>query len=303
MAYNVKTKFENCNFEAYYDEFGIGLATSSLVFTITSDHFATLQSSKNKIRELKAAILNELSKFKWIIYGDVNLDFAWYISALRKKETDAIGDLDNLMKPIIDSFTGINGIFIDDSQIGSINSLWMSKDVATSEDTVLRFEIRFNNDDCMLKENIQFVELEKGKYALYKFDTTNKSDLLHTLIQWHIEKKFRKYMDRLIGTNPNLGLYKTGTNVFHSSRLNGVDKNLKYNIERFKSTCKKAGIRLQDLLSSYGIFYRFIIDLVDKCLKENPSENIDRQFLFFTLAKKYLHFPGNIIPTKTESNV
>lgn len=298
MSYNIKTNFENCSYEAYYDEIGIGLATSKLVFIITSNNFATIQSSKDKIRELKAAIHDELSNFKWIIYGDVNLDFAWYISALRKRETDAIGDLDNLMKPIIDSFTGTNGIFIDDSQIGSINELWMSKNVATSEDTVLRLEINFNNDDCRLKDNIRFVELEKGKYALYEFSPTNKTELIKTLIKWHTERKYRKFIDKKILQDSNFGIYKTSSNVFHTSRLNGIDKNLKYNIERFKSICKKADIKLSDLLKVYGSFYKMVWAAVREYETKNPIEKLDRQALFFAIAEKYLHFPGNIIPSK-----
>lgn len=300
MAYKINIHFENCSYDAYYsdDEIGIGLATSKLIFVFTSENFATIQSSKDKIRELKNAIHNELAKFKWIIYGDVNLDFTWYFSAVRKKETDAIGDLDNLMKPIIDSFTGFNGIFIDDSQIGSINELWLSKDVTESEDTVLRLEINFNNDDCCLKENTKFVELEKSKYALYLFDDGNKEELLKTLIRWHIERKYRTFIDKEISKNPNFGLYKTSFNVFHTSRLNGVDATLKYNTERFKSKCKKAGITFHDLLKYYGCFYKSIWKLVDRHIQDSPGEKINRQSLFFTFATKLLDFPGNIICKK-----
>lgn len=296
MAYNITTHFENCSYNAYYDE--IGLATSKLIFVITSANFATMQSSKEKIKELRTAIIRELSKFKWIIYGDVNLDFTWYFSSIRKKETDAIGDLDNLMKPIIDSFAGTNGIFIDDSQIGSIHELWMSKDVSDSEDSVLRVEINFNNDDCVINTNVKFVELEKGKYALYCFDDSDKNTLMKILIQWHIEKKFRKYMDKQISIDPNLGLYKTGFNVFHTSRLNGIDKSIKYDIARFKSKCRKAGINFKELSECYKTFLKLVYSLMGKILNDDYPENIDKQGLFFSIAKKMLHFPGNIIPEK-----
>lgn len=299
MAYNIVTHFENCSYDAYYDE--IGLATSKLIFVITSTNFATMQSSKEKIKELRTAILSELSKFKWIIYGDVNLDFTWYFSSIRKKETDAIGDLDNLMKPIIDSFTGMNGLFIDDSQIGSIHELWMSKDITESEDTVLRVEINFNNDDCVIKTNVKFVELEKGKYALYCFDDSDKDELMNTLIQWHVEKKFRRFMDDIIAKEPNLGLYKTSFNVFHTSRLNGVDKSLKYDTTRFKSKCRKSGIDFKEISATYKAFLTLVYRLINKMLKDNPSENIDKQGLFFSIARQMLHFPGNIIAENSQS--
>lgn len=85
-----------------------------------------------------------------------------------QKESDKIGDLDNLIKPIIDTFSGCNGIFIDDSQIGSINSLWMSRDVSSSRNSILKLCIHFNNDDCCIKENMRFVQIE-NKCMLYIF--------------------------------------------------------------------------------------------------------------------------------------
>ena len=35
--------------------------------------------------ELQNVIKAELAKIKWIIYNDVNLEFFWYFSCLRKK--------------------------------------------------------------------------------------------------------------------------------------------------------------------------------------------------------------------------
>ena len=98
--YKLKIEFENCSYD--YPYLVEGCANSCIKLIIDSENFPTLQSKKNIQKELQNVIKVELGKFKWIIYNDVNLEFVWYFSCLRKKESDKIGDLDNLIKPIID---------------------------------------------------------------------------------------------------------------------------------------------------------------------------------------------------------
>ena len=148
--------------------------------------------AEQRQKELQNVIKVELGKFKWIIYNDVNLEFVWYFSCLRKKESNKIGDLDNLIKPIIDAFSGDNGLFIDDSQIGSINNLWMSRDISSSQNSILIIFVHFNNDDCCLKENMKFVQIEKQMYAVYNFDVNSINDLYRILILHHMQRKKKK---------------------------------------------------------------------------------------------------------------
>lgn len=244
--YKLKIEFDNCSYDSPY--LVEGCANSCIELIIDSENFPTLQSKKNVQEKLQNVIKVELEKFKWIIYNDVNLEFAWYFSCLRKKESDKIGDLDNLIKPIIDTFSGDNGIFIDDSQIGSINNLWMSRDISSSQNSILRIFIHFNNDDCCIKKNMQFVQIEKQMYAVYNFDVNSINDLYRTLILHHIQRKKRRFQNKLLHKIPDMDIFSTDFNLFHRTRLKDIPNNKIYTWDKFKQLCIDAGLNFKELL-------------------------------------------------------
>lgn len=88
--YKLEIGFDNCSYDSPY--LVEGCANSCITLIIDSEKFPTLQSKKNVQEELQNVIKAELAKIKWIIYNDVNLEFFWYFSCLRKKESDKIGD-------------------------------------------------------------------------------------------------------------------------------------------------------------------------------------------------------------------
>lgn len=241
--YDLKIEFDNCSYDSPH--LVEGCANSCIELIIESENFPTLQSKKNVQKELQNVIKVELEKFKWIIYNDVNLEFVWYFSCLRKKESDKIGDLDNLIKPIIDTFSGDNGIFIDDSQIGSINNLWMSRDISLSQNSILRIFIHFNNDDCCMKKNMQFVQIEKQMYAVYNFDINNINDLYLVLTLHHIQ---RKIQNGLLHKNPNMDIFSTDFNLFHRTRLKDIPNSKIYTWDKFKQLCINVGLNFKELL-------------------------------------------------------
>ena len=240
--YKLKIEFDNCSYDSPY--LIEGCANSCIELIIESEKFPTLQSKKNVQKEPQSVIRVELGKFKWIIYNDVNLEFVWYFSCLRKKESDKIGDLDNLIKPIIDTFSGDNGVFIDDSQIGSINNSWMSRDISSSQNSILRIFIHFNNDDCCIKKNMQFVQVEKQMYAVYNFDINSVDDLYRVLTLHHIQRKRREIQNK----NPNMEIFSTDFNLFHRTRLKDIPNNKIYTWDKFKQLCIDAGLNFKELL-------------------------------------------------------
>ncbi|WP_223480602.1 MULTISPECIES: RusA family crossover junction endodeoxyribonuclease [unclassified Pseudomonas] len=107
------------------------------------------QSRLERKQELTQIIQSELSRFKWLISGGVQIEFAWYLSSIKRQETDKAGDIDNITKPILDALTGPDGILIDDSQIGSVQTFWMSRNEQLSYN-VLRLNIQFSSEDNIL---------------------------------------------------------------------------------------------------------------------------------------------------------
>ncbi|MEK2607954.1 RusA family crossover junction endodeoxyribonuclease [Pseudomonas shirazensis] len=118
-------KTSNCDQDNHY--LIEQMATASVGLELHFDEIVSTQSRLERKRELTQVIQRELSQFKWLISGSVRIEFAWYLHSTQRQETDKVGDLDNITKPILDSLTGPDGILIDDSQIGSVNTFWMSR--------------------------------------------------------------------------------------------------------------------------------------------------------------------------------
>lgn len=241
----MKVNFENCSYENEFLFEEDALSTISVVFE--AKHFPTKQSKKEKIRVLKRTISAKLNKIEWLIYGDVNLDFAWYFSAINKKETNTDGDLDNLAKVIIDSFVGNTGLFIDDSQMGSLSSIWLSRNEDIT-DTVLKMQIRFNNEYCIKKEKLKFVQLDKSIYMVCDFEETDIESLFRAKILLHILKKKRLNMLWLYDKLPNAAYSFISDVLFHKSRLNAVDTSLIIEKAQFNLICQNAGLTYEILL-------------------------------------------------------
>ena len=148
-------KTGNCDTEDFYKV--EASANSDLELHIEFDRIVSVQSKKKTRDELRSAIQGELSKFKWICTGPVNIEFLWYLHATQRQETDQVGDIDNITKPIIDALTGSAGLLIDDSQIGSLHTFWQSRNHETEKD-VLYIRIYFINDECLKKDNLIFVQ-------------------------------------------------------------------------------------------------------------------------------------------------
>lgn len=120
VAITVRTS--NCDKDSHYliEE----LATASVILELQFEEIVSAQSQSARKRELVDAIQVELSQFKWLISGSVQIEFAWYLHGVERQETDKVGDIDNITKPILDALTGPKGILIDDAQIGSVHTFW-----------------------------------------------------------------------------------------------------------------------------------------------------------------------------------
>lgn len=227
----------NCDFDNRYliEE----LATSYIQFTLEFEKVVSRQS-KNAIQQsFISKIKTELKKYKWIIVSDVQLEIYWYLNSVERQETDKIGDLDNITKPIIDSFVGYDGIIIDDSQIASINSLWMSRNDLI-EDNVVKIKFTFNNDYSLEKENLLFVAYSPPMCTPININLTDKEQIAHIL-------KFFEFKTNLVdlaklfkanGANADRYLLVSEWH-FHRTRLSGFPNSTIYTLENLKKLTEK----------------------------------------------------------------
>lgn len=147
----ILARTNNCDYEhSFLIEYS---ADSEIELKLEFDEIVSIQSRNKRKVEFCTAIQKELAKFKWIVAGSVNVELIWYLHGTQRQETDKVGDIDNISKPILDAITGSSGILIDDSQIGSLHTFWQSRHEMTTFNA-LYLRISFNNDCCLRKENL-----------------------------------------------------------------------------------------------------------------------------------------------------
>lgn len=120
---------------------------------------ASVQARKEERDRYIGSIKEMFRGLKYFLIGNILMDITWHIPAKSRYETDASVDIDNCIKPIIDAFTGVDGLFINDCQLDGLYICWMH---IVSNDEQLHFRLRFSPDDYSAKDGIAFVRLDKG---------------------------------------------------------------------------------------------------------------------------------------------
>jgi Holliday junction resolvase RusA-like endonuclease len=118
---------------------------------------ASVQASKDTRNKYVDSIKNQFKNLKYILTGDIILNITWLLPTKSRYETDAKADIDNCIKPIIDAFTGPDGLFIDDCQLQGLYVCWHHIE---SQDERVVFEFEFIADQYSLKDELAFVRLE-----------------------------------------------------------------------------------------------------------------------------------------------
>lgn len=120
---------------------------------------SSVQSKEIKKCAYIEKIKNELKPLKYILTGEIILNITWLNSAKSRFETDAKADIDNCIKPIIDAFTGVDGLFIDDCQLSGLYICWRHIE---SQDERVVFDFEFHPDEFIQKNELAFIKLDGG---------------------------------------------------------------------------------------------------------------------------------------------
>lgn len=118
---------------------------------------ASVQSKKAVKDAYLDSIRKQFLNLEYILTGEIILNVTWLLPAKQRYETDAKSDIDNCIKPIIDAFTGPDGLFIDDCQLRGLYICWRHIE---SGDERLVFEFEFQGDQYALKEELAFIQLD-----------------------------------------------------------------------------------------------------------------------------------------------
>ena len=236
----------NCDASSFYklEE----LATAELELRLEFDRIVSIQSQKSVRDELCAAIQEQLLPFEWICAGSVNLELLWYLHGTQRQETDRVGDIDNITKPIIDSLTGKRGLLIDDSQIGSLHTYWNSRNHLTQKDA-LYIRLQFNNDECLRKENLVFVQYAGAVCLPLNVNFKSIKDMIGALFVIHVRLLHRRAAEKLkrLGQDADRALIVSSWDV-HRTRLGGFDNASIYKLSEFRTKCCQSGLSWRALL-------------------------------------------------------
>ena len=120
---------------------------------------ASLQSAPNVRQRVRDMVRASTQPITWLFDGVVLVEVEWSIHERLRWETDATADLDNILKPLLDGFTGPGGILVDDSQIRSLNVAWYS---TTEEQQQVRVRFRFDPEHFLPKQDVVFVRVDSA---------------------------------------------------------------------------------------------------------------------------------------------
>lgn len=119
----------------------------------------SLQAKKEARDEYAERVRNSYKGNKFIFVGDLQIELRWWISAKSRYEMDASADIDNALKPTIDTLSGPNGLFIDDCQVRSLHVAWSH---STSGAEYIAVRIDFTPGDWYPADDIVFLNRGSG---------------------------------------------------------------------------------------------------------------------------------------------
>ena len=122
----------------------------------------SLQAKSDRRSEFKEFAVEELKSVSFLLSGDVKISIEWYSHEQKRYETTASADIDNIIKPLLDSLCGPDGIMIDDNQVQSIGCNWFDYDDIENEKLVVVVE--FSPSEFVLKEGLFFVNVHQHLY-------------------------------------------------------------------------------------------------------------------------------------------
>lgn len=178
---------------------------------------ASVQSKKSVRDEYLKSIKEQFSKLQYLLTGEIILNVTWLLPAKQRFETDAKSDIDNCIKPIIDAFTGPDGLFIDDCQLRGLYICWRHIE---SGDERLIFEFEFQGDQYSLKEELAFVQLDGALCTPVNLNWPSAAKHMWAAML-AANQKSKEILERLGVAYPAVAGFLGGNQPFHRTRVNG----------------------------------------------------------------------------------
>jgi len=132
--------------------------TSGCIELVVNIQPVSVQAVSEKKLEMKKVVLDAIREFDFYLSGDVAVFIEWYGNEQRRYEADDDPDTDNIIKPIIDALSGVDGILFDDCQLQHVSCSWID----TLEEDSLLVRVEFVPDEYCIREGIVFIQFDGG---------------------------------------------------------------------------------------------------------------------------------------------
>lgn len=119
----------------------------------------SLQARKTARAAFDQQLARALSAYDFVIDSQVTITVRQWAAPRRRWESNTDPDLDNWLKPLIDSLVGADRIIVDDSLIRSIEVTWGEGAVAES---VLDIRLEFDAEHRLDKKDLRYIQFPDG---------------------------------------------------------------------------------------------------------------------------------------------
>lgn len=137
----------------HIDSFKFGLVEFEIPTTPVS-----AQNKSQKKSEYKQEIQRVTSVSKYIIAGTCWVAIDYYCNHVKRIKNPGVYDIDNIIKPTLDSLVGLNGVILDDVLVDRVTVNWID----THKEDYIAIELRYPDLLFLEKLNLKIVKSKSG---------------------------------------------------------------------------------------------------------------------------------------------
>ena len=191
----------------------------------------SLQAKAESKESLRAAIRTDITNAEYYLSGEVEVEVIWHLHEKERYQGVHSPDIDNILKPIIDALSGVDGILVNDCQVQSVRCPWIDW---TKNDQELDVTLRFQPDDWIRKENLVWVEVS-NKLCMPLYSSIKSEAIKMMLVGWQRMFERRTEISNITGSWEDGQKAMPVQQPFHRARLKGFHvvkiKNLLHELE------------------------------------------------------------------------
>lgn len=177
----------------------------------------SFQATATRKAAVVAALRARIAGCEYVLGGDVTVVIEWRISARARYESAGSADVDNIVKPLLDALCGPAGIMIDDCQVQALTCYWAGS-YTLPEDESVRIEVRFDPDEYLLKDGLEFLQVGPASYFPLSGDLPGEVKLIQAEAVVDSLQRARAFAER-VDARGAAGRMMPSQRVFHRSRV------------------------------------------------------------------------------------